>query len=146
MTVEEAVRARVMAIAAVTALVSTRVYLLKLKPGTLATAIRIQQISEGTRYSHDGRDRVVGARVQVDAFAPEASGVDTYATVTQIAAAIHGDGARVGATGLDAFQGGIGSPAFQIRAVRRLNRTTGYDAEELRLVRCQQDYAVDYYD
>jgi hypothetical protein len=132
-------------LSALTALVSTRIYMLKLPQGALTSAVRIQLISEGTRYSHDGRDRVVGARVQVDAYAPETSGGDPYATVMQIAEAIHGNGLRASPTGLDGFQGDLGSPAFHIAAVLRMMRTTGYDPDHLRLVRCQMDYQVDYY-
>lgn len=145
MTVEEGVCARLETIGALTALVGTRIYQLILPQNPTLPAVRVQVIGEVSTYSHDGRARVLMARVQVDAYAAEASGVDPYAQASVVADAIQGDGQRTTASGLDGYQGDLGSPAFRIRGVQRVDRSVSYEAEELRLVRVRQDYQVAFY-
>lgn len=145
MTVEGAIIARLKSLSTVTALVSTRVWMLKLPQKPTLRAIRVQLISESTTYSHDGRDRVVTSRVQVDSYAQESSGSDPYAGATEVADAVYGDGSRTAATGLDGYQGDIGSPPFRIRSIQRASRTSEYEPGELRLVKIRQDYMVSFY-
>lgn len=139
MTAEEAVRARVLAITAVTALVSTRVYLDKLPQTPTYPCVRVTLVSERSTYHLRGEDGCRPARVQVDAFARERSGVDPYALAAAVADAIHGDGAG---SGLSGFVGAIGSPAFEIFGIFRVDRRRYYDPEELRVITVSQDYQL----
>lgn len=135
MTVEEAIVERLGATSAVTALVSTRIYQLKLPQQPTYPAIRVQLVVERTGHHLRGRDGLAPVRVMVDMFAMEVSGSDPYASAT-----------TVGATVFDALDGKrflAGSPpALNIRGVLRVDRRVGYEADELRLVRESQDYMV----
>lgn len=144
MTVEEAVRTRLLAVSAVTALASTRVYLDKLPQAPTYPAVRVQLIDDPTSYHLRGPDALSRARVQVDAFASETSGVDPYAQTAALASAIHGNGFGTSASGLSGWKGSIGSPAFEITAAFRVDRRRGYVPDELRVVSMSQDYFVWY--
>lgn len=136
MTPEEAVATRLLAISAVTALVGTRIYTEKLPQAVTTPAVLIQLVHEPTDYHLRGglRDR---ARVQVDAYVAESDGADAHATVLDLADAIHGDDAG---SGLSAWAGHIGD--FQVTGILRIERTRGYEPDELRLLRQRQDYWV----
>lgn len=139
MTVEEAVRARILTVAAVTAIVSTRVYLKKLPQSPTYPCALVQIVSEITSYHLRGESGLKVARVQVDDFAKELSGIDPYALATTVADVIHGDG---GGSGLSGFSGDIGSPAFRIFLIQRLGRRADYDPDEVKVLRVSQDYQV----
>lgn len=138
MSPEQAVLERILTISAVTALVSTRVYLAKMPQKPTLPAVLVQLVHEPTQYHLRGglRDR---ARVQVDAYAYEASGVDAYGQALALADAIHGDDAG---SGLSGWAGEIGSPAMTIHAIERIQRVPEYEPDELRLHRQRQDYWV----
>lgn len=140
MTPEQAVAERLLDIAGVTAIVGERVYVDKLPQGGTFPAVLVQLVSEPTDYHLRGglRDR---ARVQVDAYASEATGVDAYAQVMSLADAIHGDDAG---SGLSGWVGEIGSPALRITGILRVDRSRGYEPDELRLLRQRQDYMVHF--
>lgn len=141
MTPEEATRLRILALSAVTAEVSTRVRLLRLHQHDTLPAIRVQVVDDLTSYHARGGSGHYRSRIQVDCFAKEASGTDPYADAVALAAAVHGDDAG---SGLSGWQGTVGgSPdAIQIHAMLRVDRMVSYESEELREVRCRQDYQV----
>lgn len=141
MTPEQAVCDRILSLSAVTALVGTRVYQLKLPQKGTLPAVRVQLISEPTSYHLRGGSGMYRSRVQVDAYAAEASGGDPYASATDVAAAIHGDDAGSGLSGWTEDVGGS-PPSMRVHTVQRVDRRVSYDAEERREVRCQQDYMV----
>lgn len=139
-TPELAVLSRLQEISAVTAIVSGRIYADKLPQKGTYPAVLVQLVHEPTSYHLRGglRNR---ARVQVDAYAAEGSGVDAYTQVMALADAIHGDDAG---SGLSGWAGEIGSPALRVTAILRIERTRGYEPEELRLLRQRQDYWVHF--
>lgn len=139
MTVEEAVRARLLTLTALTALVSTRIYLDKLPQSPTYPCVRVSLVDELSDYHLRGGEGVRRARVQVDAFAREVSGVDPYALAVTVADVIHGED---DGTGLSGWAGGIGSPAFQVFGIFRIDRRRSYDPEELRVLTMSQDYQV----
>lgn len=141
MTVEEAVIARLQTVSAVTALVSTRIYLDKLPQSPTYPCVRVQLIDEQTGQHLRGGESLRVARVQVDAFAREVSGVNPYALAVSVADAIHGDDAG---SGLQGWSGTLGSPAVTVVSVFRSDRRRYYDPEELRLVTMSQDYQVTF--
>lgn len=137
MTPEEAVADRVLAISAVTAIVDTRVYVDKLPPQATYPAVLVQLVHEPTEYHMRGGLRF-RARVQVDAYVKDVG--DAYATVTDLADAIHGDDAGSGLSGW--FGAASGSPTFNVTGILRIERARGYEPDELRLLRQRQDYWV----
>lgn len=140
MTPEEAIAERILTISAVTALVGTRVYVEKLPQAGTYPAVLVQLVHEPTEYHLRGGLRF-RARIQVDAYAAEAAGVDAYEQVTNLAEAIHGDDAG---SGLSGWTGTIGSPGFHVTGVLRIERDRGYEPDELRLLRQRQDYWTFY--
>lgn len=145
MSPEEAVVARLGDIAAVNALVGTRIYQLKLPQKPTLPAIRVQEISEVRSYHLRGGSSRGRTRVQVDVYANETAGNDPYGDAIALAAAVHGDEAG---SGLSGWVGDVdGSPAsMRVTGILRDSRTVEYEAEELRLVRVRQDYLVHFQD
>jgi len=142
MTVEEGVLARVLALSAVTALVSTRVYLDKLPQSPTYPCVRVTLISEPEDYQMRGGSGLGTALIQVDAYAREVSGVNPYALAASVAAAVHGDDAGSGLSGWKGDAGG--SPAVTVQGCFRVDRRRYYDPDELRVVTMSQDYQVTY--
>lgn len=138
MSPELAVAERIGDIPAVTALVSDRIYVEKLPQKPTYPAVLVQLVHEPSIYHLRGglRDR---ARVQVDAYAAEASGVDAYGQAIALADAIHGDDAG---SGLSGWAGSIGAGAVDVHGILRIERTREYEPDELRLYRQRQDYWV----
>lgn len=141
MTVEDAVIARLASLVAVTALVSTRIYLDKLPQEPTYPCVRVQLIDEQEEYHLRGGSATKRARIQIDAFAKEQSGVSPYALAATVADAIHGDDAGSAMSG---WVGLIASPALEILAALRVDRRRSYDPDELRVVTMSQDYQVTY--
>lgn len=141
MTPEQAVRERILDISSVSSLVSGRVRLLRLQQHETLPAVRVQLISEPTSYHARGGSGMYRSRIQVDSYAKESSGADPYAAVTELSDAIHGDDAGGGLSGWTGVAGG--SPGeLTIHAIMRVDRDVSYESEELRQVRCRQDYMV----
>jgi hypothetical protein len=121
---------------AVGALVGPNVYQLRLPQKVTLPAIRVQLVDEPSAYHLRGTDNLRRSRVQVDAFAAEASGTDPYAGAVAVADAIDAV--------LSGFRGELGGspPSLFFDAVFRISRMPMYDADELREVRLMQDYFV----
>jgi hypothetical protein len=120
--VEEAVVERMMADGGVSALVGTRVFLLKLPQRVSFPAIRVQLISNPRGKHLRGPDGTTRARVQVDCYDAETS-ADPYSAVSATAEA------AVNARVFEPFNGG-GSPASI--------RITGCSVNDMRSMREQE--------
>lgn len=144
MTVEELVAARLASLAPIVALVADRVYLDKLPQAVQLPAVLVQLVDDvGTQHLR-GRNKPERARVQVDAYVHEESGVDPYAQVTALAEAIDGDGEGPAASGLSGWKGRVGSPPVVVHNCFRASRLRRYDPDELNLLRMSQDYILSY--
>ena len=133
MTVEEVVRDRLVNTAAVTALVSTRIYMLKVPQNVTFPVVRIQEIDEPSDYHLRGEQDLTRARVQVDCYVSEAAG---YRALVTLANAAH-----VALSG-ETFTN-VGSPLERaVAACFRQMRRVMYEGEEQRLIRMLQDYFV----
>ena len=117
----------------------SRVHMLKLPQKPTLPAVRVQVIDDPEQYHLRGGAGIARARVQVDSYAAEGSGTDPYETASGLADAIDGDDAG---SGLSGFAGHV-EDVF-IASMQRIDRRPFYEAGELRLVRIQQDYYVDY--
>jgi hypothetical protein len=137
MTIAEAIADRLKTLSPVTALVSTRVWLMKVPQNGTFPCIRVQRISESQPMHLRGPVAMYRSRVQVDSYASETSGTDPYATARDIDEAVHGDGAG---SGLCGFAGSIGSVG--VKAILPVDVREGYDGEEQRLVRIMREYEV----
>lgn len=144
MTVVEAVRSRLATVSALTALVSTRIYSLKLPQTPTLPAVRLQQVSEVEPMQLRGSSGLARARVQVDAYAQEGSGTDPYAQAHQVSAAAHGTFAGGAASGLNGWRGTVGSPGFEILEIESAGLQEGFNPEELRQVIVSRDYFVTF--
>lgn len=136
MTLAVAIQARLLTQAALTALVSSRIYTLLLPPQPTLPAVRIQPIDVDESVLLKGPIDVRRARVQIDSVA------ESLKTAEQVDAAVHGDGLGTGATGLSGWRGDVGSPPFTIQAVLPLDVRQLFDAAELRQFRVSRDYFV----
>jgi hypothetical protein len=145
-TVEEAILARIEDLSPVTAIVGTRVYLDMLPQGPTYPAVRVVQVSDLATQHLRGPDGMRYARVQVDHYAEDASGVDTYEVVSELWAAVYGDGFGTTASGVFGWKGTIGSPGFYISNVEDAGRRRHYDSDERRVLTMSQDYRVWYRD
>lgn len=136
MTVEGVVRERLLADGPLTALVGTRVYMLKLPQKATLPAVRVQLIDEPKDYQLRGEDGAIRARVQVDAYQYETA-TDWYTDASDVADAV--DASLSGKTYTDA-----GSPvSIRVTGGFRQSRRVVHEAvEEFRLVRISQDYLV----
>jgi len=130
---------RLKAITALVALVSTRIYAVRLPqtPTNLTLpAVRVQQISRAETVHLRGVAQLMRARVQVDAIAQEQSGADPLARAHAVANAAYGDG---GGAGLAGFSGLVGS--VDVRSIVPIpGQREQYDADDLRQVLVGQDY------
>lgn len=145
MTVEEVIAARLATLAPVIALVGARVYLDRLPQAVTYPAVRVQLIDDLRGYHLRGENQPQQARVQVDAYVNEASGVDPYAQVASLADAIDGDGKGPAASGLSGWKGRVGSPPFVVLSCFRANRLRPrYDPDELNVLTMTQDFLVTY--
>lgn len=144
MRVEEAIRMRVVSLPAVTALIGARVWTDKLPEQATYPCARVQFVDDTVPYQLRGPIGTQSARVQVDAFAREVSGIDPYDQALDVLEAIEGDGGGRNATGLAGFIGEIGSPALEILGCFPQSRRRDYDPEELRIVTMSRDFIIWY--
>lgn len=143
MTPEEAVRDRILALSAVTALVGTRVYRLMFPQSPTWPAIRVTLVDSHRRHTLTQANGLQRARVQVDCTTEAAAGVDALADVTTLASAVVGDGALVSPTGVNNYRAlQIDSPAYDVKGMWLLDRAERYDADDLRLVTSRLDFDV----
>lgn len=137
---EQGLRAYWLSLLAVTTLVASRIYALKLPQAPTYPAVRFQLVAQMDRVrSHDrGDEGLVTMRIQVDSMAVEASGSDPFEKAKAVAATLQE---------LSGFRGVIGSPALlHITKAWLINVTDTYVPEEFRIVRRMQEYAVSYYE
>lgn len=145
MTLTEAVRTHLLTLSAVTALVGTRIRVLTLGQNDTSAgpAIRLQQIGGAEEMHLRGSVGVRRSRLQVDAYAQQgaADGLNSYASASAVADAVHGDGAG---SGLCAFTGTVGG-SFEIDVILPASDVREmYEGDELRQVRLSRDYWVWY--
>lgn len=139
MTIEAGIVERIKAIAAVTALVSTRVYPLTLPQKVALPAVRVQVVWEVNPFHLRGAVNVQTTRIQVDAFAVE------KAQAIAVLEAIAGNWAGADPpNGLSGWSGAVGgSPAtLLVRGVFPESRREQYVPDEIRAVRVSQDYRI----
>lgn len=144
MTVMEAVRTRLLAIAPLVALIGARAYALTFPESPTFPAVRLQQIGRTEFMGLSGSLGLYRARIQVDVVASTSDSADPYETATAVWAALHGDGHGAAATGLNGWRGDVGgSPAFRITGVLPdIGPIESFEAEELSQVRVTHDYLV----
>ena len=138
MTVDTAIRARLLSLASIVALVNARVFTVILPQGVTLPAIRVQRVGQIEPMHFRGPINVYQARVQVDSVGTSKAQADA------VDAAVQGDGLGGDATGLKGFKGSIGSPAFVIRAILPADVRDLYDAEELRQFKVSRDFFVHF--
>lgn len=143
MTAVQVVRTRLVALAAVTALVGSKVYALKFPQGCLFPAVRLTQVGGEDPMHLRGSVGLVLARVQVDCVDEEASGSDPFASAHAVMDAVHGTFTAGAATGLCGFAGTVGSTVVSAIVPAGLARER-YDAAELRQVLVSRDYLVSF--
>lgn len=145
MTLADAVKARLLDIAPLTALVGQRVFELTLPQNERRAAVRYFVVGT-TRPRHiRGPINHFDQRVQVDAYVPIAGSTDPLAAARDIGAAVLGDGLGSDATGLAGWSGVIdGSPdAIHIFDVDVLNDgELMYEDDEQLRVRLRQEFRV----
>lgn len=138
MTVDTAIRARLLSLATVTALVNQRVFTVILPQGVTLPAIRVSRIGQDEPMHFRGPINMFRARVQVDSVGL------TKAQVDAVDAAVQGDGLGSNATGLKGFKGEIGSPPMTIHAIIPADVRDLYDPEELRQYRVSREFFVTF--
>lgn len=132
------VRLRHLAIAAVTALVSTRVYGALLQPDATLPAVRVSLVSAAENLHLRGRSGVRVDRVQCDYYATSLS------AARAVADAAYGGFVAGAATGLVGWTGSIGSPATMVDLIEPVSRFEAFEAEEQQAYIVTQDYYVHY--
>jgi hypothetical protein len=141
--ITDALRTRILTIAAVTALASTRVYLLHFPPGVTFPAVRIQQIGELEEVHLRGSGTLRRARVQIDAVATDDVSASLYCDAADLSDAVHGSVTGGAATGLVGFQGTIGG--VDIASIIALDRRETFDPTARRMVVVSRDYWVTFH-
>lgn len=127
------VRDRLLAIAAVTALVGSRVTTGQLPQSTDLPAVLVEVVDDVPAAHLRGGNSLVPTRVQVTAVA------NSRAEAVAVATAVFGDGAG---GGLANWRGTAGSPGTPVRWVKALGKREGYDPDELRQYRVSRDFMV----
>lgn len=134
MTIEQVVTDRLESLSAVTAIVGTRIYQLKLRQNTAFPAVRVQLISDTKTYHLRGTDGIARARVQVDSYNSE-TGSDPYGRVAALAEAI-----EEGMSGIRFDLGG-----FRVIGAIQVLRLSSHEANGPQpLIRMQQDFRFVY--
>ena len=127
------VRDRLLAVSAVTDLVSTRVYAGFLPQSPTLPAVLVQRVGEVQTAHLRGGQQLRPTRVQVTSVATSRAGA------VAVDEAIEGDGAG---SGLSHWSGSTGSPAVTVRWTEPAGVREGYDPGELRQYRIDRDYRV----
>jgi hypothetical protein len=131
--IEVAVLARLLADTVIDDIVDGRGYQLKLPQSPSYPAIRVQLISEVEAYVLTAAlTNFFKARVQVDSWASDASASDPYAAARALGQAVNDSLAGASFTQDD----------VEVSSIQLIDRVVDYEAEELRLIRVRQDYAV----
>lgn len=133
MSIEAALASKLIGEAPVVAIAGTRVWVLRLPQNPVMPAVRVQLISEPREYHLRGDTDARRARVQIDDFVKEASGINAYDVAETLADAI--EAAIV--TGAPYTHGDIA-----VLSCFRDNRVPFYESAELRLVRIMQDFLI----
>lgn len=131
MTVEAAIVAKLKATSAVAALVSARIYLLKLPSKVTYPAIRVQLISDREPKHLRGPIGLHEDRVQIDAYEAETA-TDPYGSAGSVAEAVNA------ALVFEGFTVG----AVRVQSAEQVDRRSMREADELNLVRILQDFKV----
>lgn len=142
MTPEQAIRERLLSLVSVTSLVSTRIYQLAIPQSPTWPLILVQLISEPLVTGVDGETTLRRSRVQIDVFVDVRPGGNPYTSAVAISDAVHGNGSAASPTGLQHWKGDVGSPAFAIKGIERLDRDVRYEVDADRVIRIRQDYEV----
>jgi hypothetical protein len=141
-TVSQAVCVHLLTLDAVTDLVGSRIYHVKVPQSpAVFPVIRVQRISQQEDMHLRGSEGMKSARVQVDSIAMEGSGINAYAVAAAVDAAVHGPG---DGTGLCGFAGAVGSPGFFIHSIVPAGVNETYDAQELKQFKIMRDYMVTF--
>jgi hypothetical protein len=128
-------RLRIMSIAAVKALVSSRVYSEVAVQSVALPAVLVQRVSEQGSGHLRGGNNLWMTRLQVTSVAA------TRAAAVALDLAIYGDNAG---SGLAFWHGGLGSPAVEVRLVEPVGTTEEYLAAELKQYRVARDYRMQH--
>jgi hypothetical protein len=139
LTMLEAVRARLLQVPEVVALVGDCVTLLISQQSPASRAIRLQEISRVDSAHLRGADDLRTSRIQVDVFVKKGDG-DAYAVAHDITDAVRGDFVGGVPTGLVGFRGVVGDVA--ITSVTGGIQREMFDADELQVVRVLSEYFV----
>lgn len=138
MTVDTAIRARLLTLTPVTDLVNQRIFTVILPQGVTLPAIRVFRVGQDEPMHMRGPVNMFRARVQVDSVGVSKAQVDA------VDAAVQGDGMGSNATGLKGFKGTIGSPAMTIHAIIPADVRDLYDPEELRQFKVSREFFVTF--
>lgn len=145
MTIDEAVCARILDIAAVEAIIDDRAYLVVLPQGPTYPAVRVHKVDDIEDDHLRGPCGLPYARVQVDSYVDVQSGVDPYVQLSGLVEAIDGDGLGPTASGLRGWIGSLGSPSLAISRVKRVLRLGPRpETDELNILVQTQDYILWY--
>lgn len=144
MRIETALGEYIASLPAVVALVEDRVWVDKAPDNPVFPFVRINFIDNEFAWHFRGPGGLERVRLQIDVFAKVASGVDQYATASEVLAAVEGDGLGPLPTGVLGLRGPIGSPGVVIRGIFPDLRHGGYDPEELQAVRMSRDVRISY--
>lgn len=127
------IRARLLAVAAVTAIASTRIYTLHLPQAPTLPAVLVQRVGEVQTSHLRGGNALRMTRVQVTSIAV------SRAVAVALDLAVLGDGAG---SGLSNWTGTAGSPGTPVRWVQAAGVQEDYDPDELRQYRVSRDFLV----
>lgn len=141
MTVEDVVLARLLSLTTLTAMTSTRMYLGKLPQSPTYPAVKVFAVDDIGEGHLRGGGGVLTARIQVDCYAREVSGVNPKALANAVSDAVRGPG---DGTALDGWVEAVGSPVFWVLGCLFADRHEGYDETELRVYTVSQDFMVSY--
>ena len=136
MTIDTAIRARLLTLSPVTAIASTRIYTNHLPQTPTLPAVVVRHIDQQEDLHLRGPIGVISARVQVDSFATTATGA------MALDAAIHGNGFGDTATGLRGFVGVAGS--VEIKVVRPAGVRQDFEPPEKDHFRVMRDYQIEF--
>ena len=129
-----AVITRLEAVAAVTAIVGTRIYQGVLPQTPTLPALRLQRVGEIQRRHLRGGVKLQRARVQIDSYA---DGTDPIGQALALDAAVLGDASGSALVGWTGTVGGV-----TIAAIEPVDVRETYEGEELRQYRVSRDVFV----